>query len=59
MTSKQPGRVLVGLSPAIGAMLRARAKDNYRSISAEATMLIERGLKAEAAGNGSNSLFST
>lgn len=54
MPAKEAGRVLVSVPTAVGNLLRARAKENYRSISNEAAMLIERGLAAEKAASGQN-----
>ncbi|WP_157089068.1 hypothetical protein [Novosphingobium capsulatum] len=52
MKNDKPSRVMVNLPGDIGDMLRRRAKENYRSTSAETVMLIERGLAAEKLASG-------
>lgn len=42
-------RALVNLPPGVSAVLRTRAKANYRTVVQEAVMLIERAIEAETA----------
>lgn len=54
MSASTTGRVMVNLPAEIGNKLKLRAKENYRSVSQETVMLIERGIAAEKAASGQN-----